>query len=303
MYGDAGEASNASSKIFLLSDEEKKKTFFFKPLWQRFLIVLAGPLANYLLSFVLLVVIFFCYGESYTVPSISKVEQSSPAYKYGLREGDYIVEVDGRNVDSFSDLQRVVSLNPEISLSFLVRREGRMVSFDVTPRRKDTKDYFGNDVSLGVVGITSQAVKYREISLMEAVPKSLNEVYDVSVLTLATLKQIILGQRSLSDLSGPVRIAQYSGQVTKKAFTEVPGEFRPYLILWFMAMISLNLGLVNLLPIPVLDGGHLFMYLVEGVRRKAISFKAQETAFKIGVSFLLLVFSFVIINDLKIVFG
>lgn len=303
MYGDASEASNVDSKIFDLSESEKSKTFFFKPIWQRFLIVFAGPLANYILSFFLFVSIFTFYGQPITSALVSKISDHSVAKKAGFEVGDNIISINGKRIRDFSDVQEIVSISPEIELIFLIERQGEQKSFLVIPERLQTVDFLGNNVDIGRIGIVSETVEYKNLTVVDAVNKSIYELYDTSVLTLMALKQIIVGERSFSDLSGPIRIAKYSGQVTKKAFTLVPGEFQLQLIFWFMAVISLNLGLVNLLPIPVLDGGHLFFYTIEAIRRRPISFKVQEAIFRVGLSFLLIVFSFVVISDLQIVFG
>lgn len=302
MYGDESAASSNSEKIYDLSKEERQDTFFFKPLWQKFLIVLAGPLANYLFAFVILVYVFSFHGKLYNLPEITKIYPDTPAAAAGLQTGDVIKEISGKKIRDFSDVREMILINPEVTLDVLIKRQESELMLKITPAAKQSEDDFGGKNRVGFLGVASDKVEYRKVNILTAIPRSAQELYDMSYLTLVALKQIILGQRSLSDLSGPVRIAKYSGDVTKQALTPRDGQIKIVLLFWFMAMISMNLGLVNLLPIPLLDGGHLFFYIIEFIKGKPLPIKVQEYVYKASMVFLLMIFSFVIVSDINIVF-
>lgn len=300
MYGDQDPTSQPSKNIKTLTNKEKKLAFFYKPLHQRFLIVLAGPLANYLLGIVMMLLILIKFGTSTSSNIITEVIPNLPAQTAGIEAGDRIIKIDNMNIKTFSDLQKIIQINPGILLNIIVERNSHQIPLTLTPQSKITKDFLGNEIKTGYIGIKSDEVTFQEVTFLEAIPLSVKETWDISILTLKVIKQLILGQRNLSDLSGPVRIAQYSGQVTKKSLTkDENGNRNLYLILWFIAMLSINLGLMNLLPIPVLDGGHLFLYSIEFLFRKSLPNKAQEIVFALGFSFLFVIFILVTFNDIK----
>ncbi len=301
MYGDTDVASTGVKKQDKIL---KDKAFFFKPLYKKFLIVLAGPLFNYLLGIVILFFIFAKFGVNTSSTIINQVQKDMPAYVAGLKPQDKIISVDNKKIKNFSEIQRIVQISPNIPLKFTVARNKKNIDFTIIPQKKESKDFLGNKINIGLVGITVTGASFKEVSYFQALPLAVTEVWDISVLTLKTLKQLILGQRSISDLSGPLKIAKYSGQVTKKSFSkDKNGDRNIYLLFWFIAMISINLGLVNLLPIPILDGGHLFIYMLQAIRRKEISAKTQEYIFRLGFAFLITIFIIVLISDLKFIFS
>jgi regulator of sigma E protease len=299
MFGDNNAASGVSGDIYKLPKSERSKSFFFKPLYQKFLIVLAGPLFNYLLGFVIFFFLIWQNGMSKTSNIINEVSQDSPAYHAGLETGDKIVSVNNREVLRFGDIQRAVQINPDIELNFEVLRNDNYFNIPIIPERVDTEDFLGNNISIGRIGVTSNVVTYEDAGFFLSIKLAIFELYDLSRLTLVAMKQVVTGVRSFSDLSGPVKIAKYSSQVTEKAMSHESKFIDFSLIFWFVALISVNLGLANLLPIPLLDGGHLFFYMIEFVTRRPVPVKIQEYSYKLGFTFLVTLFIFITINDFK----
>jgi len=302
MFGDqnAASAPDQQMKQKKLTKKEREGAFLFKPLYQRFLVVLAGPLANYLLAIVILFFLFCKFGISSSTSLVTEVLPDSPASEAGLIEGDMIAVIEGKKIKDFNDIQQIVQISANMPLDFTIERDGGFFDVTITPEEKSTKDFLGNEIKTGLLGIRSDKIVYREVGVVDAALLSVTEVVDMTVLSLKVVKQLILGQRSLSDLGGPVKIAKYSGQVTKKSLAkDEDGKRNLYLIFWFIAIISINLGFANLLPIPMLDGGHLFLYTIEAVRGKELSANVQELVFKVGFAFLLLIFAFVTISDIK----
>lgn len=300
MFGDQNPASQPGKEVKKISKEERKLAFFYKPLYQRFLIVLAGPMANYLLAIIVTFFILVKFGTSISSNIISEVMPDLPAEMVGMRSGDKVVKIGNSRIETFTDLQQIVQINPNILLNVTVERGNQEILFELTPKEKVSKDFLGNEIKTGYIGVKSGEVEFQDVGFFRALPLSISETWDSTVLTLKVVKQLILGQRSISDLSGPVKIAQYSGQVTKKSLTkDENGKRNIYLIFWFISMLSVNLGLMNLLPIPVLDGGHLLLYSIEFIRRKELPQKVQEVFFALGFSFLILLFIVVSFNDIK----
>ncbi len=301
MFGDQDASSKTNTKL-KLSAAEKKVAFAHKTLGQKFLIVLAGPVANYILGIVIIFFLFTTYGVSSSSNIITKVVDDMPAAQAGLQAGDKITNVDGLTVSSFNDLKRIVEISADIPLNFTIERADEVLNFVVTPKAKQGEDAFGNKISTGLIGVTSDKINYKEVGIGEALYLSGKEVVTLSLISFKVIGQLITGERSISDLGGPVKIAKYSGQVTKKSISkDQDGQRNFYLLFWFVALISINLGFANLLPIPVLDGGHLMLYAIEYIRGKELSAKAQDIAFKTGFSFLIFVFLLVTYSDIKFV--
>ena len=302
MYGDESVASSNSKKVLKLTKKQKKEAFYFKPLYQKALIVFAGPLFNYLTGFLVFLLLFWNNGISKTSNIVNNVVDNSPAAEVGILSGDKITRINGRRTLRFGDIQRVVQINPNIELIFTIERNDQIFDLKIIPDELSSTDYFGNEIKIGKIGISSEIIKYENVGFFQSIPLALSEIYDLSFLSLLALKQIITGERSLSDLSGPVKIAKYSGQVTEKALSHETKLIDMTIIMWFIALISINLGLINLLPIPLLDGGHLFFYLIEYISRKPVPMKIQEFSYKVSLAFLLTVFLLVTINDIQSIF-
>jgi regulator of sigma E protease len=276
--------------------EERKGAFQSKSLGQRAAIVAAGPIANFLLAIAIFAGIFAVYGVQVTTAKIDEVIAGGPAARAGFQAGDVIVAIDGREISSFQDMQRIVSTSPDKELAFEVDRGGLRVSLKATPERREQTDRFGNVIRIGAIGIRramqAQDIEYRQHGVFESVWLGVRETQFVITRTLAYLKDVVMGRESADQLGGPIRIAEVSGQVASSGF--VP-------LLNLTAILSVSIGLLNLFPIPLLDGGHLLFYLMEAIRRKPLSERTQEIGFRIGMSVVLMLMIYATFNDLPIV--
>ncbi len=291
MFGDDSAASTPDSKkLSEMSDEEKKVSFYFQKIYKRFLIVLGGPAFNFLTAIVILSFFFFFYGRPETKPVVDTVVENSAAAAAGFKKGDEIIELDGQSITRFEQIKGIVSLNPEIPLEIVYLRDGKKIKTKITPKMQETKDIFGDVTKIGLIGIGATESTFKKLGGTEAISASVIETYDISAKTLQAVGQMITGQRSAHDISGVLRIADYSGKSVDQGFK---------MVFWFMAIISINLGLVNLFPIPMLDGGHLFFYLIEAVRGKPLSEKTQEYLFRFGFLVLMSLMVFATFNDLS----
>jgi regulator of sigma E protease len=270
--GDMNPASTPNDEWLALPAEERNRTFQSKKVWQRFLIVLAGPATNFIFAIIAFMIIFATVGYPSSPASVGTVKQGSVAEAAGFRPGDRIVEANGRRIDTFADLQTYVALRPNEPMDFRVLRGGGETRIQATPREIVDTDSFGNQARIGQLGINpSGRMEFAQLPMVTA------------------LGQVITGRRSFSELGGPLKIAEVSGQQASLGWL-------PFF--WFMTIVSINLGFINLLPIPLLDGGHLLFYAIEGVRRKPLKPEAQEWAFRGGLAVLLALMIFVTFNDL-----
>jgi regulator of sigma E protease len=288
--GDMNPSSTPGDEWLSLPAEERAQTFQAKKLWQRFIIVAAGPFTNFLFAIVAFMIIFATYGYPSTPASVGGVQAQSPAAAAGFNPGDLILAVDGTRIDTFNDLQTYVALRPEQAMSFTVRRGGSQLELHATPRAVEEQDRFHNSARIGRLGISpSEAYAFSPLPLYRLPVAAVGATVDSVKTMITALGQVISGRRSVSELGGPLKIAQFSGQQASL------GWF-PFLLL--VTAISINLGFINLLPIPLLDGGHLLFYVIEGVRRKPLRPEAQEWAFRTGLAVLLALMIFVTFNDL-----
>lgn len=287
--GDMGPASQPSKEWLALPASERAQSFQAKPVWQRFLIVAAGPVTNFLFAIIVFSTFFAIFGQQRTPPVVAGIVAASPAEKAGLQPGDKILSIAGKKIDRFEDIARVVSLRPLESLPIQMEREGQRIELDIVPAALLERDRFGNEYRKGLLGIYPGESVIAPVPVGAALGASVRHTADIVVVTVEGLGQIITGRRSVKELGGPLKIAQYSGQQASLGWLA---------LLEFMAVISINLGFINLLPIPLLDGGHLFFYMIEGVRRKPLGPEAQEWAFRTGLAALLALMVFVTLNDL-----
>lgn len=287
--GDMNPASTPTDEWLQLPAEERNGTFQAKPLWQRFIIVAAGPLTNFLVAIAIFAGFFLAFGEPRTPPVINFVAENSAAAAAGLRPADRITQVGGRTVERFEDIARIVSIRPDEPLEIKLVRDGGPMSVIAIPQADIERDRFGNEFRRGLLGISPTAKVIEPLPASQILGASVRHTWDVVVMMVDTMGQIITGRRSVKELGGPLKIAQYSGQQAVMGWL-------PFIE--FMAMISINLGFINLLPIPLLDGGHLFFYMLEGIRRRPLPPQAQEWAFRSGLALLLSFMIFVTFNDL-----
>jgi regulator of sigma E protease len=287
--GDMNAAGQPSDEWLMLPAEERARTFQAKPVWQRFLIVLAGPATNFLIAIAIITAFVMAGGKVVTPPVVGHVEPGSAAAAAGLRPLDRIVAIDGRRIDDFSQVRSRLMLRGEevVRVDFL--RGGKTMT--IMPRLKNVvdRDKFRNEFRHSVLGVLPAEEKVVAVSPLGAVRTAVSETAEVVGLTSKAVAQIITGARPVKDLSGPLSTARYSGEQTSLGFL-------PYL--GFLAFVSINLGFINLLPIPMLDGGHLLFYAIEAVRRRPLQPQAQEWAFRTGLAALLALMIFVTLNDL-----
>jgi regulator of sigma E protease len=287
--GDMNPASQPSDEWLALPAEERAQTFQAKPLWQRFIIVAAGPLINFLFAILVYMALFASYGELRTPPTVAGVATGSAAERAGLKSGDRILAIDGQNIDSFEDIAAYVGIRPQQRLFLEIERNGLKRSVEARPQAVMFRDRFGNQARIGLLGVERPPRVIAPVALHELPGAALRHTADTLDMMVVGLGQIITGKRSVKEMGGPLKIAQYSGQRASLGWIE---------FVEFMAVISINLGFINLLPIPLLDGGHLLFYIVEGVRRRPIKPEAQEWAFRTGLAALLALMIFVTLNDL-----
>ncbi|GAB5377130.1 MAG: RIP metalloprotease RseP [Acuticoccus sp.] len=293
----AGDENAASvpdrEQIAAMSAHERETSFFFKPLWKRAAIVAAGPIANFLLAIAIFAVYFAVSGRPMADAVISAVEPDSPAAVAGFEPGDIILAIDGRQIRSFSNVQRIVASAAETPLDFTVGRDGGEVALTATPERRELVDPFGNPYSQGVLGVRREVgvegIPREYLGPIAAIGAGANETWYITKRTVEVVGGIIVGTQSASQLGGPLRVAQVSADVAAISFTA---------LFSLAAMLSVSIGLINLLPIPMLDGGHLLFYAIEALRGRPLSERAQEVGFRIGLALVLLLMGFATFNDI-----
>jgi len=295
-FGDRNVYSQADQQEILqkYSDEEREKLFVLKPLYQRVLIVFGGPLANFLLALVIFFSIYTFIGKDFTPAVINEVQKDSPAMVGGLKQNDIILEIDGNKVKSIMDVSKFIMMSTDDKIDFKVKRSYDEMIFNIKPDIVLGEDNLGNKINKRMVGIKLGAynneINHVKLGPAKAIYHAAHEVYYVSISSLKYLGGMILGKADTSQLGGPIRIAKISGQVA---------EFGVLAFISMMAYISISLGLINLFPIPLLDGGHLMFYAFEKFLGRPLSQKTQEGFFRIGMFLLLSLMFFTTFNDLK----
>jgi regulator of sigma E protease len=288
--GDMNPASTPSDEWLSLPPAERAETFQAKPRWQRFLIVLAGPATNFLFAILVYIVLFASYGEPRTPPIVAVVAPNSAAAEAGMRPGDRILEIDGNAIGRFEDIAAYVALRPEQDMRIAVRRGEQAMTLQARPKSEIRRDNFGNEARVGLLGVQRGGVpEIAQLQPHEAVAAAFRQTGETVEMMVVTLSQLVRGERSIKEMGGPLKIAQFSGQQASLGWLD---------FVLFMSLISINLGFINLLPIPLLDGGHLLFYAIEGVRRKPLRPETQEWAFRTGLAVLLALMIFVTFNDL-----
>ena len=295
-FGDRNVFSQADQEKIInkYSAEDQNKLFVLKPLYQRAIIVAAGPFANFLLAIAIFLSIYMFIGKDFTPAMISEVQNESPAQIAGLKKNDLILEIDGNKVQSILDVSKLIMMSTSEFIDFKIQRFENELILKVKPNIIEAEDNIGNKVKKRIVGITlspfNNEINHVKLGPAKALYHSINEVYFVCISSLKYLGSIIGGSGDSSQLGGPIRIAKITGQVAEIGFI-------PFLSI--MAYISISLGLINLFPIPLLDGGHLMFYGFEKVLGRPLSQKTQEGFFRIGMFLLLFLMFFATFNDLK----
>jgi regulator of sigma E protease len=282
-------AASAPGDVEELPPGLRERSFPIKPVWQRFLIVLAGPAANYLLAILIFAGFFAAFGMPSTPSLVAGVQQGSAAATAGIRAGDRIETVNGENASSFEDLERIVALRPGEIVSITVDRNGQQKQLQTKLGTTIERDRFGQGYRIGRLGVLATGEQLRTVPPLELIPQATRYTYVLTAATVEGIGQIISGRRSADETAGPLKIAQIAGQQAALG----PLEF-----VQFLALLSINLGFINLLPVPVLDGGHLFFYILEAVRRRPVSVRIQEWAFRGGLALLLTLLLLRTVGDL-----
>jgi regulator of sigma E protease len=288
--GDMNPASQPDPNWMQLPADERNRTFQAKPVWQRALIVAAGPATNFLLAILILAAFAMIYGVNRTPPVAGAVQPGSAAAAAGFQAGDKVLSVNGREVEGFGEFAQFVVARPNQLLSVEIERDGSRRTLSVTPKTEYQVDRFGNKYPFGRLGISSPRPVVERVGLLEAPGIAIEQTIGIVRMMIDGLGQIITGMRSAKELGGPLRIAQASGEMAAVGVQT---------FVWFVALISINLGFINLLPVPMLDGGHLLFYALEAVRRKPVAPEVQEWAFRSGLLLLLGLMLFVTFNDLS----
>ena len=295
-FGDRNVYSQADNEKIIkeYSKEDQDKLFVLKPLYQRALIVFGGPLANFLLAILIFFSVYTFAGKDFTPAVINEVQKDSPAMVAGLKDNDIVVSIDGNEVTSIMEVSKYIMMSTDEFINFTVNRYDQDLTFRVKPNIVEGEDNLGNKISKRMVGIKLGAynneVNHVKLGPAKALFYAVNEVYYVSTSSLKYIGSMITGNGDTSQLGGPIRIAKISGQVA---------EFGILPFISLMAYISISLGLINLFPIPMLDGGHLMFYGIEKVLGRPLSQKTQEGFFRIGLFLLLSLMFFTTFNDLK----
>ncbi len=293
MLGDTNAASVPVDQQ-KLTEEEKLHSFHTKPRYQKAAIVFAGPFANMIFTVIAFTIFFSVAGYYRTPPVIGNVIEESAAKQAGLLPGDTITQINEYKIKYFEDISRVIMSNPETRIEIKYSRNNEEYRTILTPVTVEDRDVFGNIIERKTIGITSiNMIGLKQSSFLGAASLSVNETYHTMCLTIKALFQIVVGKRSINEIGGPIKIAKYSGQSAKKGLI---------MVLYFMAIISANLAAINLLPIPLLDGGHLFHYIIEAVIRRDLSLKYQKYAATFGATILFLLMAVAITNDIRHLF-
>ncbi|MEM5500837.1 RIP metalloprotease RseP [Ahrensia kielensis] len=299
--GDMNAASTTSTEHdpnAKLSEADQARAFHNKAVWRRAATVAAGPIANFILAIVIFSVITAIYGRTIADPVVAEVRTQSAAEAAGIEVGDIFVSVDGAAVETFSDVQRYVAPRAETPIVMRMRRGDEELDLTVTPERLEIEDRFGNKMEQGIIGVTNNSevgnFRNREYGIGESLWMGVKETGWVIARTGGYLSGVVTGREKADQIGGPIRVAQVSGQVATLGFAA---------LLNLAAILSVSIGLLNLLPIPVLDGGHLLFYLCETVLGKPLSERTQEFGYRIGFALILGLMVFATWNDVTRIFN
>jgi regulator of sigma E protease len=293
-FGDENAASVPDqAALAAMTPQDRRESFFHKSVGARAAIVAAGPIANFLLAIVIFAAVLMLFGEQITTARVDSVQPDSAAAAAKFQPGDLVVAIDGRPIKSFSEMQRIVGSSAGRPLEITVERGGVLTVLKAVPTLREVKDSFGNVHRLGVLGISRSMapgdIRTERVSPPEAVVMGVEKTWFVIERTMAYLAGVVVGRESADQLGGPIRIAQVSGQVASVSLVA---------LIDLAAVLSVSIGLLNLFPIPLLDGGHLLFYAIEAARGRPLSERAQEVGFRIGLALVLMLMIFATFNDI-----
>jgi regulator of sigma E protease len=293
MFGDTDPASTDVDldQLQNLNEDERRRAFFYKPVWQRAGIVFAGPAINFIYAIVVLTGLFAIQGQPYTPAIVGGLVKDGAAIQSGFQLNDKIVSINGIKIERFQELQRLVTVNLGQDMVFGVERESGSVTITTAPKVMDQKDRFGFRHQVGLLGIESlPKTEIKEHHILSAAQAATKDTWSMTTATLKAIGQMISGVRSTEELGGIIRIGAYAKEFAKDGIMA---------LIMFSAIISVNLGLINLFPIPLLDGGHLMFYAWEAVARKPMPEKMREIGIRIGYGFVILLMVYATFNDLS----
>jgi regulator of sigma E protease len=293
-FGDENAASTPDgTRLAAMNEGDRAQSFFFQPVWKRAAIVVAGPMANFALAVMIFAIVFMLYGKQTMSARVDAVQPDSAAAAAGFQPGDIVTAIDGKPIDNFTDMQRIVSESAGDTLKISVDRKGTQLLLQAAPVLKEVKDAFGNVHRIGILGISrsmaADDLKFQPVSPPQAVWMGAQETWFVIDRTLSYIGGVVVGREAADQLGGPIRIAQISGQVASIGFVA---------LIHLAAVLSVSIGLLNLFPIPLLDGGHLLFYSIEAMRGRPLSERAQEVGFRIGLAIVVMLMIFATFNDI-----
>ena len=293
-FGDDNAASVPDqAALAQMTEQERQASFIYQPVARRAAIVVAGPLANFVLAVAIFASLFLIFGKPSTSPRVDAVQPGSAAESAAFKPGDLVLTIDGRPIESFPDMQQIVSMSAGQTLVFEVERGGIRVTLKATPALKEIKDRFGNVHRQGILGITRspspEDAHFQPVGPLKALQLGAERTWFVAERTLSYIGGVISGRETADQLGGPIRIAQVSGQVATEGLAS---------LFSLAAVLSVSIGLLNLFPVPLLDGGHLLFYGIEAVRGKPLSERAQEVGFRIGLAIVVMLMIFATYNDI-----
>jgi regulator of sigma E protease len=284
-----GDADAASSASQVANSADASRSFHLRPVWQRFLIVLAGPMSNFILAVAIIAGFIAAYGVATTPNIVVGTLPGSAAAKAGLQPGDRIVEMAGRSTENFEAVAQVASLHPDQDVMLRLLRDGETKTLKVHLGETVNRDRFGTSYRVGLLGIPNPGTRFESVPLQRIFPLAVEKTAFLTRSMAEGIWQIVSGRRSVKEIGGPLKMAQIAGQQATLGWQDFAS---------LVALFSINLGFINLLPVPMLDGGHLFFYAIEAVRRRPLSDVAQDWAFRGGLALLLALLLFTTFNDL-----
>ncbi len=292
--GDENAASGPDVELLeKMTPEERRGSFFFAPLPSRAAIVAAGPIANFLLAIAIFAGVFMVAGRPVTEAMVDEIEPGSAAAEAGFAPGDLVLRINDSPIRSFSDMQRIVEVSADQPLRVIVERAGKQVALEATPRLKEISDPFGNKLKIGLLGIkrstNQQNLRLERYGPLEAVAAGAQETWFQVSRTASYLGRMVIGRESTEQIGGPIRIAKTSGDFASLGFLA---------LLNLAAILSVSIGLLNLVPIPMLDGGHLLFYAIEALRGRPLGPRMQEMGMRLGFALVLALMLFATWNDI-----
>jgi regulator of sigma E protease len=300
MYGDSSAASTPDvEKLDAMSEIERKQSLHYQPLWAKSAIVAAGPIANFLLTIAVFTYFIYSVGIASTEPIIGEVMKNTPAAEAGLKPGDRVLKIDDDEMHRFDDIPEKLITNLYTPVTLTIERNGKTLTKTITPIEYEDTDLGGNKEKRPLIGIRSQQITRQNVAFPQAVWLAAEKTYSMCRTNLYALGQIITGDRSAKQLTGTLGIAKLSGDITKQGET---ARDTLMTILWFIAVLSAGIGLVNLFPLPMLDGGHLVFYALEALRGRPASERFMEYSYRVGFTLIIMLMAFTIYNDARKIF-